>query len=273
MRLNNGMTYSTTFTYPDSPHLLPHWQHSDLWCGPDSEELYKANCQERPPGWTWENKPVRYTWNSVGYRAPQWEAIDWPNTHVIMGCSHVLGVGIDDGDTMSAQLSLQLDEPAVNLGYCGGSTMTIQYNSLRMLELGWRPKTVTIVIPELTRLTWFDEHYPSTFVPHQIKHGARNNTGVLGMYQHWLTPSRHAELYGRMAILSARAMWDSCRVPVIMRHATHGTDLAMAPCLAPRVDSARDVQTGSLWAHAGPATNALWAREIADAIRTAPPIL
>lgn len=263
---------SPTFTYPDSPYLLPHWQHSDLWCGPDTEELYKANCQSRPKDWIWENKPVRYTWNEHGYRAPMWGKIDWPNTHAIMGCSHVLGVGIDDSETMSAQLSLQLSEPTVNLGFCGGSAMTVQYNTLRMVELGWHPKTVTIVIPELTRLAYFDYNHVTNLVPHLIMENSRNNTGILGMYQHWLTPPRHAELYGRMAILGAEAMWNSARVPVILRQASI-TDLPMAPYLKSRVDTARDLQADSGWAHAGPATNALWAREIADTIRTLPPLL
>ena len=264
------MQYSTTYTYPDSPYLLPHWQMSDSWCGPDTEELYQSNCQTRPAGWVWENKPVKYTWNAQGYRAPMWDNIDWPNSHAIMGCSHVLGVGIDDSETVSAQLSLQLDEPTVNLGYCGGSAMTIQYNTLRMFELGWRPKTVTIVIPELTRLAYFDYNHVANLVPYQIQ--GRNNTGILGMYQHWLTPPRHAELYGRMAIMGAQAMWHSLRVPVILRQASVG-DTAMAPQLPDRIDHARDLQTESLWAHAGPATNALWARDIADAIRIVPPLL
>jgi hypothetical protein len=268
--LNTGMIeYSPSFTYPNSYCLLPHWQASDLWCGSDSEQLYKTNLEQRPPTWTWENRTVRYTWNKDGYRAPEWGLVDWPITHVIMGCSHVLGVGVNDPDTLSNQLSIQLGEPVVNLGIGGGSAHTIQYNTMRMIELGWKPKSVVIAIPELERMAYFDDHTIHHFTPGWLTPG--ENSGLLKLYEYWLKPKPHAELYGRMAIKGAEAMWARVGVPVIMRHASRTEGASqMAPNWHVYTDYARDLIKnghGQYVGHPGPGTLGLRARELVDTIR------
>lgn len=270
MILNTGMIeYSPSFTYPHSPHLLANFQPSSLWCGSDSEHLYKINLEQRPPTWTWENRTVYYTWNREGYRAPEWKDIVWPDSHVIMGCSHVLGVGVNDPDTLSNQLSMYLGEPCVNLGISGGSAASIMYNTMRMCELGWKPKTVTISIPEFSRMTYFDSHEVHHFTPAWLTQG--ENTGVLKMYEYWLRPAQHAELYSRMLIKGIEAMWQSQGVPVIMRHASRAEGASqMAPNWAKYVDYGRDlIKNGlnQLVGHPGPGTLALWARDLADTIR------
>lgn len=270
------MQYSTTFTYPDSPCLLPHWQHSADWCLPDTEELYQLNCQRRPANWIWENKQVTYTWNQEGYRAPNWDTITWANTHVVMGCSCVLGVGVNEPDTLPIQLAIQLQEPVVNLGFNGASPSIIQYNTLRMIELGWHPKTVTILIPELTRLTYFDDHGVQNLTPNFLGENMPYQ-GIFEFYRYWLRAPHHAELYGRMAIKAAEAMWNLARVPVVLRHITAVPQQhRLAPSLCAVKDQARDLDVDSkgIWhAHPGPLTLALWAREVADAIRITPPLL
>lgn len=263
-------TYSETFTYPQSPKLLPHWQSSSQWCGTDTEELYQANCLKQPPGWIWANKPVHYTWNQEGYRSVDWSDVDWPRTHAVMGCSYVAGVGVDDEDTLPSQLARQLGEPTVNLGYGAGSCQTIMYNTMRMIELGWLPKTVTIIIPDLARMAYFNDNDPMSFFPHILNKGAKD--GILKMYEYWLRPPHNAEIYSRMAILGAQALWVTKNVPVIMRHWHHDPKEGsqMAPYLDPPQDKARDFcpgDDGRYYAHPGPLSLGLWARDIADSIR------
>jgi hypothetical protein len=269
VRLNNGMNkYSTTFAYQNSPNLLPRWQQSSAWCGSDTEELYKANLERRPPGWVWENRPVEYRWNQEGYRCLDWADVDWPNTHAVMGCSHVTGVGVDEKDTITHQLAQQLGEPTVNLGYAGGSCQVIMYNTMRLIELGWLPKTVTIVIPELTRMTYFDEGAPNSLIPHLLN---GRHDGILKFYEYWVRAPHHAELYARMAIMGAEALWKTKNVPVIMRHWHHDPkEMQMAPYFDAVKDHARDLQpngAGDYFGHPGPLTLGLWARDIADSIR------
>ena len=265
--------YSTTYTYPQSPRLLPNWQDSSQWSGTDTEQLYKTNMERQPPGWIWANKPVHYTWNREGYRSVDFGDIDWPRTHAVLGCSYVSGVGVDDADTLPSQLAQQLGEPTVNLGYGGGSCQTIMYNTMRMIELGWLPKTVTIVIPDLARMTYFNDNDPMHFMPF-ILNQANHPTGILKFYEYWLRPPNNAEIFSRMSILGAEAMWINKNVPVILRHWHHDPKEGsqMAPYLSAVQDKARDFSPTpdkvGWHAHPGPLTLGLWARDIADAIRS-----
>jgi len=74
-----------------------------------------------------------------------------------------------------------------------------------------------------------------------------------------------------LAIKGAEALWQAQCVPVIMRHASTITGpLQMAPMWAQYIDYARDLQhngANEYYGHPGPATLALWARDLADAIR------
>jgi hypothetical protein len=179
-----------------------------------------------------------------------------------------MGVGVTDTDTLTSQLSQQLGEATVNLGYAGGSCQMIQYNTMRMMELAWRPKSVTIVIPQLSRVTYFDDSAPRSFIPMHLN---QKDPGIVKFYEYWLRPQHHAELYSRMAILGSVAMWGSLGVPVILRHWHHDPDeQQLAAYLPAVVDHARDLQSdgaGGYFGHPGPATLALWAHELADEIR------
>jgi hypothetical protein len=258
------------YTYPNSPYLLPNWPTSNLWDCTDTEELYEQNLQRRPPGWDWADQPVEYTWNSNGYRAPEWDDIDWPSSHVIMGCSYALGVGVNDADTLSSQMERLLKEPVINLGMGGTGPMAIMYNTLRMQDLGWKPKTVTIIIPELTRLTYFDQNHVDNLLPWKVM--SQRNTGILYMYEKWLSPPNHAEIYGMSLLRGAEAVWLSRGVPVILRHWTPTTGPArMAPSLSVLVDNARDMMPtsdGKWFSHAGPKSLSNWAKEIVMSIGT-----
>jgi hypothetical protein len=257
-----------TLSYPladTKACLLPQDQTSGLWAGSDTEALYRENCVRRPPGW--REQGLHYSWNREGYRAPEWLRIKWSDSHVVMGCSFVLGIGVDDADTLPNQLSQLLGEPTVNLGYAGGSCQVIQYNTMRLIELGWLPKTVTIIIPELARMTYFDNSAPRNLMP--LSQGPLDQASF---YRYWLRSPGHAELYSRMAILGAEALWVSHHVPVVLRHWHHNPQEGsqMAPYLTPAHDLARDVRptgTGSWYAHPGPKTLNTWACELADSIR------
>lgn len=99
-----------------------------------------------------------YNINSLCYRAPEFDTVDWNNSYIIQGCSAVFGVGIrEDNKTVSHQLSTMLGSPVINLGV-PGSGMEIQYiNSLELLENNIRPKGVFIVYPSMDRYTLYNE--------------------------------------------------------------------------------------------------------------------
>lgn len=75
-----------------------------------------------------------YKLNSDQYRTYEWSDIDWKNAVVLFGCSHAFGVGVDDENTISYNLSKLLDRQVVNLGMAGTSIFYSFYNSIVLAE-------------------------------------------------------------------------------------------------------------------------------------------
>ena len=101
-------------------------------------------------------KHENYSVNSLGYRAPEFNKIDWSNSFIIQGCSQVFGEStLDEKLLVNRYLSDLLDAPVINLGV-SGSGMDVQYvNALEMLEQGIKPKGVFIVYPNMDRYSLF----------------------------------------------------------------------------------------------------------------------
>ena len=75
------------------------------FCGTDDHATFERNLQLQPPDWQWRTKKIKYSVNSTGYRCPEWDQIDWSESILIFGCSQVFGIGVDDADTISDNLS------------------------------------------------------------------------------------------------------------------------------------------------------------------------
>lgn len=93
----------------------------------DSEENWKKNRKHLGKEWHYYDTPVQYTRNSSGFRTYEWNDIDWKNSIVILGCSCTFGVGVDDKDTLSAQLEKLSGKQVINLGIPGASNQYITY--------------------------------------------------------------------------------------------------------------------------------------------------
>ena len=98
----------------------------------------------------------KYNVNSLSYRAPEFNTVDWANSFVIQGCSQVFGLStLEDDCILNYYLSKLLNAPVINLGV-PGSGMEVQYvNALEMLECGIRPKGVFIVYPNMDRYSLY----------------------------------------------------------------------------------------------------------------------
>jgi hypothetical protein len=119
----------------------------------DTEKLYKQNLKRQPEDWIYRSKPVKYHVNDQGYRAPKWEDIDWSNCVVVAGCSNVFGIGLDQADTVSEQLSRLIGLPVINFGRPGSSMYANWWDQLTMLEQNLKPKCVVNIWTEYTRIT------------------------------------------------------------------------------------------------------------------------
>lgn len=125
----------------DLPHFYPY----------DSPERYRDNLRSQPADWIWRNKTIRYTLNSLGYRAREFDTVDWSQVIVCFGCSMTFGIGVDDPDAWPVQLSQIVDVPVVNLAIPGGSVQINWANSVRLITAGARPRAVIYHWPDASR--------------------------------------------------------------------------------------------------------------------------
>lgn len=191
---------------------------------------------------------VHYKLNKDGYRCPEWEDIDWPNSHLLFGCSVVQGVGLEDWDTLDSQLNKIFNEPVINLGQCGGSLSLILANTYKLIDAGVRPKSIILVHPEPSRVALFlnDKVFHIGVSWTQPKEIDR-------WYKRWIEDG-NAEYYGYLAGRSIEAAWGNVGIKVMSVHQPNFPGLGNLPRY---VDVAKDN------AHPGPKTIALWAKHIA----------
>ena len=122
------------------------------WEGTDDKKQYKISKKIHgniPP----VSNNVTYTLNRYGYRCPEFNKIDWTNSIVTLGCSHTLGIGINNDETYSNLLQESLNIPVINLGQ-GGTDLWYQiYNAIEVMKLNVRG--VILQVPSKERLTIF----------------------------------------------------------------------------------------------------------------------
>lgn len=235
--------------------LLPYQHSGSEWESTDRALLYRENLARQPESWYYRHHPVRYTWNSNGYRCPEWSLIDWASSHVIMGCSYALGVGVDDSDTISAGIT-----NGVNLGQSGISIYNIQYNTISLLRAGIRPKTIKIIVPDLARSVYWGGRDWADLTPHDLViRGDQIGQDVVDYYRGWLSRDPNPELASWMTAISVQGLWQSSGVPCDLYHhwMPKNPDLLLGPELPESIDHARDLQSNG-FAHPGRKTLALW---------------
>ena len=230
------------------------------WERGDTRSLFNANLARQSADWLYRQQRIVYTWNEDGYRAPPWDKIAWADSDVVMGCSYVSGTGLAVEHTLPYQLSQRTARASINLGYPGSGADIILDNTIRLIDMGIRPSRVIILVPELTRLTYYKGKAVVNHLP---------NETLGGMYAEWITHKPNAEHHGWMKLRGARALWATVGVPVSMFERIPIEGYALGPRLPNQIDLARDVHVdveGKEYAHCGPATVALWADYIASSI-------
>lgn len=249
--------------------LLPAKEKDRLFSGQDSSHLFQKNLEHQPKDWYYRTNAVEYTWNSNGYRAPEWDRVDWNHSHVVMGCSFVAGVGLTDMDTLPSRLSTELNEPVINLGYGGSGVATLAYNSLRLIDAGIRPLSVTLVIPNLSRLTFFQDSDTLHLLPNFFVHSS--GSPFKSFYETWIGVGPNAEMHSHMLMRGVIASWTNAGVPLVIKHVWPEGDFdwqRQGPSLSLAVDWGRDLINDVQNGHPGRKTMRIWARVIADEIRT-----
>jgi len=148
-----------------------------------------------------------YNTNLLGYRAPNFDQVDWANSYIIQGCSAVFGYGIDDdSQTISACLSRKLNKPVINLGI-GGAGVQLQYmNAIEMLEKDQRPLGVFIVWPNIDRFVLMLDGLPENMGPWVT-------TGPTKKYVQWMAQdnSKYQNLYH---VRAYKLLWKLAGIPL-----------------------------------------------------------
>lgn len=261
-------TYSKELLLPYYHSLaVPRVGISYLYEPSDTEQLYKANLLRQPTDWYYRHNPVTYTWNSNGYRAPEWTEVDWTNTWIVMGCSLVVGIGVAEHHTLNSQLSVLLGKPCVNLGMGGSGVDVIMYNSLRLIDNMIKPAGVVVVAPQLARMTYWTTKYYENLVAGFTQSAI--DTHIQQAYEGHLRYEPNAEMHSHMKLRGIQALWQAQGVPIIMTHYNEGK--AVKPIglsLPDRLDVARDadILDSKPIGHNGFKTLASWATAIARAI-------
>jgi hypothetical protein len=190
------------------------------------------------------DRSVSYKLNSQGYRCPEWEDINWAQSHLLFGCSVVQGIGLASADTLDQELSKLLNGPVINLGIGGGSLPFILANTYKLIDAGVRPKSIILVYPEPSRV--------ALFLKDRVQHiGTWDHDS---WYRTWLKDN-NAEYYGYLAGRSIESAWTSVGINVV---SVHQPDVPGPEDLPRYVDVASDNQ------HPGPKTIKLWAKHIAN---------
>jgi hypothetical protein len=105
------------------------------WYHADTPELYAQSLIQAPTDWRYRDAAIRYDFNTEGYRAPEWNTVDWHSVDVILGCSHVMGQANADEHTIGAYISELTGRSVINLGSCGAGPDWVFLNALRVARV------------------------------------------------------------------------------------------------------------------------------------------
>ena len=167
--------------------------------GNDSEEEYKKNLAKKGSNWYYATNKVQYTFNSNGYRAPEWDDIDWKESVVIFGGSDVLGVAVDDNDTLSTKLSKLIDRPVINLGVSGAGIIYAAQNAFLLHKQFPTPWAVVNMWSNPVRMHIYWKEAVQHFGSWSIEKG--------NFADHWLNPFTNPELHCYFAASMSKQLW------------------------------------------------------------------
>lgn len=184
------LTYETDST-------LGQKRYSNKFSSHDSEKLLIDNLKKQPNDWHYRNKEVVYRCNSAGYRADEWDTIDWKNAVVVFGCSCTVGIGLAEEETVTEQLSTILNRPVINIGVSASSLMFSFINSTLLSKNFPTPHAVVQLWTNIDRFTIFKQHF--------IDHAGPWDDSAL--FKEYVNNQYHAMTEARYISMASREMW------------------------------------------------------------------
>lgn len=226
--------------------------------GNDTKEEYRRNIRKYGKTWEWKDVNIKYKYNSNGFRAPEFNTVDWANSIVILGCSNVLGVGNLLENSVPSVVERLINIPTVNLGISGSAVDHACWNSLILHENYPHPKAIVQVWSSTQRYTDFLDvgmvrhDYPIFGVP-------MCPSNVQPRKSHYC--AKHTwELRSKFYAFADRALWKNKTLYYEASFFKHSAEQLEVPFVA-EVDQARDYD------HPGPKTCRLMAELIVENLK------
>jgi len=162
--------------------------------------------------WNWKDRDLTYTLNSQGYRCEEFDKIDWQKSIVVIGCSYVFGVGLDDDQTLASCLNSKLSTPVINLGISGSSIPIALANLLAIIENYDQPKSVINLWTEYSRLPFWDDqtrHIGAWTKTKDKKHSGSNINILNNLFNYWNYSDNNPKQWARIFRSAAREILKS----------------------------------------------------------------
>jgi hypothetical protein len=169
----------------------------------DSEETFNKNLKIQPIDWYYRSAGVTYTFNNHGYRTDEFNTIDWKNSIVIFGCSHVFGVGIDDQYTLDKQLSYLISKPVINMGIPGSSISYALHNALSLRSGYDKPFAVINIWPEYSRTLYYQDN--------EIEFCGSWNVMKSNYMRAWFAAESHVKSQAILASKNSKILWENTK--------------------------------------------------------------
>jgi len=119
----------------------------------DPKNLHKANKEKFGNVWLYTNQKMSYEINSEGFRAPEFNTVDWKNTVAVFGCSFIFGTGLSKHSTIPTFLQPKTKYNVINLGVEGLSNYGILYNLIQFKKK-YNPKVCLVLWTDSSRITY-----------------------------------------------------------------------------------------------------------------------
>lgn len=198
----------------DGPLITTDWPNRYFnFYSYDSKDRFNRNSKDfisKNEPWIYLDKHIDYKFNNQGYRTLPWEDINWQESIVIFGCSIVLGEGLAEEDTISAQLSKLTNRPVINLGVSGTGILFNFYNSIMLHKNLPTPYAVVHVWPESTRIEVYSAdtvlvHVPAAIGYDNSPEGKFKDT----FFRSWIMFPENPNTHVWFSAQASRALWQN----------------------------------------------------------------
>lgn len=145
---------------PETSMLLgcPEYIGMKIPAFPLDREANNNAKKELPNIWKYADYIPKYKFNDIGIRSNKNENdIDWENSYVVLGCSHVFGQGVGENDTITGLLETEFGVKCINAGTPGASNYSINANAIHIRKK-YNPKGIIIFWTYPNRFTWVTGH-------------------------------------------------------------------------------------------------------------------